>query len=284
LESEKVAVVMKKIVYVLILCILCVNATYGLSSEQIANYIYNGSVPGSEFIRVGGWDVSFSGVLSETVGDTTEYANKGYATLAFFIEVPPGGEIIFEASFDRITWESISIRSINNDIFQSKIISDGNFIGSIVGLPNIRFRTSSAGSDDGTITGVFARNVSVLEGIEFGNPPHRFGFTPIHVDASYTTQQTDTVIFTADADKFGVVTDFYIIVSGSTDCQMRIFDETDSSGNYIFKANVEVATNKNFIFNHTFVTPYVTSAKGNSWKITTSAACDIDLIGHGYQF
>ena len=176
------------------------------------------------------------------------------------------------------------MRSIDTDTVQAVITADGNFVGSISGLSQIRFRTSTGGSADGNIGGLKVRQVAVLELIEFGAAPHKFGYTPIHVDASYTDTQTDTVIFTADSDKYGAVTDFYIIVSGTTDCRIKVFDETDATGNYIFNAEIEVATNKNFVYGHSFVTPYVTSAPGNSWKITTDAACDVDLIGHGYQF
>lgn len=224
-----------------------------------------------------------SGTVSQTLNETLEFTNEGFGTILFYIDVPTGGAVTFQMAVDS-TWESISLRSITNDIFGSVLTADGFYVGSVIGASKIRFLTSTGGSADGSVDGQFVRAVSMLEGIEFGNPPHRFGYAPIHVDAHYTTAQTGTVIFTPDSGKTSVVTDFYLVVSGSTDCNVKIFDETDSAGNYIFYADVEVATNKNFVFGHSFVTPYVASAADNSWKITTDAACTVDLIGHGYQF
>jgi hypothetical protein len=244
--------------------------------------LYFVDVQSQTFVQ-GGQSENMQWALSQTLNDYTEFENRGFSTITFYLVVPTGGEITFQANLDG-AWENVSLRSIDNDVYQSVITSDGNFIGSIIGLPKIRFLTTVAGSAPGTVSGSVSRGVSILEGIEFGAPPHRFGYEPIHVDASFTSAQTATVLFTSDADKKGVVTDFYVVVSGTTDCRIKVFDETDTTGNYIFNAEVEVATNKNFIFGHTFVTPYIQSAKGNSWKITTSADCDVDLIGHGYQF
>jgi hypothetical protein len=225
----------------------------------------------------------FNGVLSQTLNESTVFVNKGYATLTFYVTVPTGGAVTFEAAVNGV-WEKVSMRSIDADVYRSVIEEDGFYIGSITGLARIRLKTTTAGSAAGSIVGKFSRQVSVLEGIEFGPPPHRFGYTPIHVDASYTDTQTDTIIWTADSDKKGVVTDIMIIAYGSTDGQVRIFDETDSTGHYLFKGTLEVATNKNAIISHAFVTPFIQSAVGNSIKITTSAAINIDLMGHGYQF
>lgn len=239
---------------------------------------------GQGIFNQGGFSRSFSAVLGQNVNDEFMIENYGAGTIGFYAVPPTGGIVTFEISFDGDNWEAVSIRSTTTDTWQSTIDTAGNYIGSISSTRFIRLRTSTAGSAPGSAGGAISQDVSIQEGIEFGAPPHRFGYLPIHVDGHYTTAQTATVIFTADAGKISAVTDFYIVVSGSTDCIVKIFDETDSSGNYIFYSAIEVATNKNFTFGHSFVTPYVASAAGNSWKITTSADCDLDLIGHGYQF
>lgn len=225
------------------------------------------------------------GNLGEKENDVVEFDNTlGYSTITARVTAPTGGEVCFEGTVDGINWDGITLRSLKNDIFEQVTDNNSDFIGSISGLRKFRFRTCSAGSAVGTVMGRAMKEVSTLEGIEFGYPPHRFGYTPIHVDASYATAQTGTVIFTADSDKKSVVTDIYLVVSGTTDGNIKIFDETDATGNYLFKATVEVSTNKNFVFSHNFSTPYISSAVGNSWKITTSADIEVDLIGHGYQY
>lgn len=226
----------------------------------------------------------FEGVVSQTLNDTVQFTNNGFNSIMVYIDVPTSGAVTFQMSHDGSIWESISLRSINYDTIGSVFTQDGHYFGSIAGTTFIRFLTSTGGSVDGSVDGRLSREVAMLEGIEFGNPPHRFGYTPIHVDAQYATAQTGTVLFTADNGKYSVVTDFYVIVTGATDCTVKIFDETDSAGNYLFYANADVSAISVFVFDHTFLTPYISSAAGNSWKLTTDANCEIFINGHGYQY
>jgi hypothetical protein len=260
-----------------------IQAQTGHSTVTIANFIYDDTITGAEFVRTGSPALNFTAALDQTLNSEYILFVNGMNTINFYLAVPTGGSVRFEGA-NGTEWETISMRSMSDDLLRSTTDADGYYIGSVAGFTRFRFKVAAAGSAPGIIYGNLTQPVSVLEGIEFGNPPHRFGYDPIHVDASYATQQTNTAIFTADSSKKSVVTDAYIVVSGTTDCRIEVFDETNSSGNRLFAADVEVSTNKNFVWGHTFSTPYVASAVGNSWRITTSAACKVDLAGHGYQF
>lgn len=258
---------MKKILHI----ILCGLLLAGIASADIINQ--------------SGPTRNFSIILSEILNDTTvPFDAIGAGTISFYITPPTGGVVTFEVSYDNINFEAVSIRGVTDDTWNSTIDTVGNFIGSIASAKKFRFKTTTAGSAPGLAEGRVSDLVTILEGVEFGAPPHKFGYVPIHIDGNFTTTQTATVLFAADADKYSVITDLTLVASGSTDCNLKIFDETDATGNYIFRGGVEVATNNNFIFSHSYLTPYVASAKGNSWKLTTDAGCDVEIIMHGYQY
>lgn len=223
--------------------------------------------------------------LGQNLNDTVEFDNVGgYSSIAFHCLAPTGGEVTFEATFDGANWEPVSMRSVTDDVFTNKTDDDSDFLGSISGARKFRWRTSTAGSAAGTVMGRAQRDAATLEGIEFGYPPHRFGFTPVHKDASYTTAQTGAAIWTPASGKKFVVTDLILNFHGATDANVKLFDETDSSGNYLYKANVDVSLigggQPQVI---SLKTPYVASADDNELKITTDADIDVDILLHGYE-
>lgn len=207
----------------------------------------------------------------------------GNSTIGFRVVPPIGGTVIFEGSFNGITWEEISMRSIDNDLMSHSTDITSNFIGSISGLRKFRIRTSSAGSAAGTMTGKLQKAVAVLEGIEFGNPPHKFGFTPISKDGGWTSAQTGTTIWDPTTGNKFVLTDLILIIGGNTDGVVTIFDETNSTGNIIFKGTIDISNNRQFSFNHAFKVPKVSSAINNILKITMSTDMTVDVVVHGYE-
>jgi hypothetical protein len=143
--------------------------------------------------KIVGWPNNLGSALNS---DFVMENNLGYSTIGFYCAVPNGGEACFEASFDGENWEGINLRSITEDLYTQRTSISGNFIGSMIATKAIRVRTCSAGTRAGTVRGVLDQSVSVLEGIEFGHPPHRFGFAQVHKDISLSTAQTGAVLWT----------------------------------------------------------------------------------------
>jgi hypothetical protein len=238
-------------------------------------------IPGGANILFGG----FAGNLGQNLNDTFEFDNSGgYSTIALQITVPTGGVACFELTFDGLTWVPITLRDVENDIYAQNTDDGTPFIGSIAGCKYFRVRTCSAGSAPGSVIGSASRGASILEGIEFGWPPHRFGFAPVHKDASFSSAQTGTALWTPASGNKYCVTDLTIVCGGVTDSVVTIFDQTDSSGNRLFKGAIDVVNNKQFLHSQEFVTPYVASAADNVLKLTTSANITIDIMVHGYEF
>ena len=175
------------------------------------------------------------------------------------------------------------MRSINDDVFASSTTNGSDFIGSIAAVRSFRVRTSIAGSAAGSVVGRMQRDAAVLESIEFGYPPHRFGFTPVHKDASYTTAQTGVALWTPASGKRFIVTDGLITASGTTDATVSIFDDTDATGARLYRGYLNVSNIGSTVINIPLKTPFLSTAADNVLKLTTSAAIDVDIILGGYE-
>lgn len=206
----------------------------------------------------------------------------GLSTAAFQIAVPAGGTVAFEGTFDT-AWIPVSFRSIENDEFQQSTNESGSFIGSISGVRKFRFRTSAAGSAAGSVIGRAVAQVSMLEGQEFFPPPDAIGQTPLHKDAQFTTQQTGVAIWTPASGRRIVVTDMFVSATGTTDAEARIFDETDEPGKRLFLATLDPSAQNSIYIPINLRVPFVSSAKDNVIKLTTTAAVKISVNLHGYE-
>lgn len=238
-------------------------------------------------MRGGATDTKFFGEpgnLGQDVDDSVEFINSGgFSTVAMQVNVPTGGAACFEACFNNSDWWPITLRDIDNDEYAQTTTDGTPFIGSISGVRCFRVRTCTAGSAPGTVMGTLQRGASTLEGIEFGYPPHRFGFAPVHRDVSFATAQTGAAIWTPVAGKKFVLTDLTIVCGGTTDAVVTVFDETDATGNRIFRGTIDVSNNKQYTYDHDFKTPQVASAVDNVLKLTTTANITIDVTAHGYE-
>ena len=111
----------------------------------------------------------------------------------------------------------------------------------------------------------------------------RINYTSIKKDFSFSSTQTNTVLWTPASGKKFIVTDYTLNIRNSTlgALTVTIFDETNSSGNVLYKANFEAGTNYDNVCN--FVTPFISSALNRSLKITTSGNLMISGSIQGYE-
>lgn len=221
--------------------------------------------------------------LGENENDEVEIINDlGYNTIGFYCTPPTGGTVIFETSYDGINWEATSIRGVTSDLITSRISVEGAFLGSISTNRAIRFRTEVAGSAPGTVMGVFQREISVIETIEFGHPPHKIGFvTDRHQDA-FSTNQTNTILWTPATGKKIVLTELFVFAGGNTDGNMSIFSDTNVNGNIIFKNDIKVSTNVPYSQPLSWQLGLI-SGVDESIKITTDAAINCNIMLFGYE-
>ena len=206
----------------------------------------------------------------------------GHNSLGFYCSPPTGGTIVFESSYDGINWEATTIRGVTTDTLSSRITTAGKFIASISTNRCVRFRTEVAGSAVGTVMGRTARDVSVIETIEFGSPPHKMGYPEDRHWEAYTDAETDTIIWAPASGKAIVLTDIFVFAHGSTDGILTIFSDTNVNGNRIYNNEVKVATNTPLNFSHPYKVGLI-SGVDEAIKITTSAAIDCNIGLFGYE-
>jgi len=207
--------------------------------------------------------------------------NGGYSSLGFTLTIPTGATVQFEASFDGVTYDDITLRSVGADGYVKSTTISETFIGSIATARMFRARVIVAGSASGTIMGRASRDASTLEGIEHGYAPHRIGFVGMHFDFSYTTQQTGVALWTPTSGKKFVVTDYTFSVEGSA--IVTVFDQTDATGNRLFNSDLKVTAGTSILIDHAYTLPFVSAATNNVLKLTTSAAITIRGTIHGYE-
>lgn len=207
------------------------------------------------------------------------YDNKhGLNSIAFNLIIPTGGQVAFECSYDGKNFVPCTLRSIEFNDYTQKSSQSSHFKGSIANARLFRVRVISVGSAPGAVVGRAILDVSTIEGIEHGWRPDNFGNDQTHKDVSFTTAQTNTVIWTPAAGKKVVVTGMIVSTDGVN--VVKIFEDTDITGQRLFRNRFP---NNAPPFSHSFLTPYTSSTVGNSIKVTSTAAVNLDIVLHGYE-
>lgn len=100
---------------------------------------------------------------------------------------------------------------------------------------------------------------------------------------SYTTQQTDVIIWTPDTDKRIIITDYMISIRNNTlgAITLSIFDDTDAPENWLYSAVFNA--NQNEVIPGSLTTEWVSGAVNRSLKITTTGALIVRGVISGYE-
>lgn len=148
-------------------------------------------------------------------------------------------------------------------------------------------------SDSGFLEGLRNRNISLNDSVTTFKFPasedfikyaiSQLDFSAVRKDFSYTTTQTDTVIWTPATGKKFIVTDYSINIRNSTlgPLSVTIFDNTNAAGNILYKGNIESGANYDNVSN--FVKAFESGAINRSLKITTSGNLIISGTVQGYE-
>lgn len=108
-------------------------------------------------------------------------------------------------------------------------------------------------------------------------------FDAVRKDFTFSTTQTNTIIWTPASGKKYVVTDLVMNIRNNTlgAITVTIFDETNAVGNILYKANFEAGSNFDTAAN--FITSFVSGAVNRSLKITTTGGLMISGTFQGYE-
>lgn len=208
---------------------------------------------------------------------------NGMQVISFHIVPPSGGTVVFESTMDGENWVGTTMRAVDADLLTQETSVEEDFIGSISGALQMKFRVSASGSSVGTVIGLSQGAPAVIETIEFNAPPHKIGYPIKHKNGTYTDAATGVALWTPAAGKKFVVTDVIVIVGGNNSGRVTIFDETNENGNLVFNGDLDIANNRQFSIAIPFNTPFISDAAGNVLRVTMTTAMTVDIIVHGYE-
>lgn len=104
--------------------------------------------------QVGMYHEDFSGALSAALNSEIIYENSlSCSSLGVRLEVPSGGQVQIQASFDGVNFFQIQFYTVDTTTLASTYSSSCDLIGSIAAFHSIKFIVTSAGIADGSVTG-----------------------------------------------------------------------------------------------------------------------------------
>jgi hypothetical protein len=240
------------------------------------------TIPASSSNQTG--EQNFSGTLSSVLGSTFTIAVTGAATVGFHLEVPHGGTITFEGSWDGLEWNTITMREMGtNGYVTTSAVEHEDYIGSCSSFIYIRFRTSVGGSTDGRVYGRFSRNVSTLEGIEHGNMPHKVGVDVKAQWFHYSSVATNGTVALPTVDhKKLVVSDLHFTISDAS--SIVVFsDGSMAQNNLIFRGNLKPTGGASIFVPISFSLPHVFSGTNRPLCFSQTGAATVDGVVHYYE-
>ena len=183
---------------------------------------------------------------------------------------------------DNIVIDDITLVPGNNDVSVGNMVaisSDPEFISQIV-QSNIQ---AVSGNQTLKYPESLAYLMDVSNVIKNSYIPSKKGITMIRKSGSVTTQQTNAAIWTPASGKRFVITDYILSIHNATLGQqsLQVFDGTNASGNHII--NEVSASGSNYVIQCTSREPFVSVARDNVLRVTTSAGIRLGYAMRGYE-
>jgi len=221
-------------------------------------------------------------------GSYFEVDSYNYSTAAFYINPLTGGNIGFQATFDGINYDGVTFRQMGNDGYSQQSDGPANYVGSVVGAKRIRFLNISGSTSSGTVMGTLNQEVSILEGIEHSNPPHKFGNSLFHLglNISGLAFSNSGLFFPRTDHKFAVT---YLSMSvASTQGAFITFHEGSGTASdpsqWVFSTYIKAATTDTQFVNALLNTPFVaTNLKSGLFLTVEGGTATIRGVVHGYE-
>jgi hypothetical protein len=232
--------------------------------------------------------------LGTAVNSASTINVDGATTMSIGIGTTTTGTFIFEGTADATNWFSVEVFDATSDLW----VSGQNLTPTLGktyhiasgGLRQIRLRTvTTLGTTMAHVVNL-SLSQQLIAGIDTGAAPHNFGYSNLHKDGEYTTQQTGTALWTPASGKKFVVTDITITTGGTTSgivtlWQGAVADTTYTVGTdpAVFRGEFAPSANSKPGVVKSFNVPYVSTAVDHILRITTSAAMTLYVQCNGYE-
>lgn len=232
--------------------------------------------------------------LGTAVNSASAVDVDGSSGATVSISTTTTGTFIIEGTGDNTNWFNVEVFDIASDLWvsgQSLTPTAGKVYGILcAGLRQIRVRTNATLGATVTHYWVLDESQDFIAGIDTGAAPHNFGYSNVHKDGEYSTQQTGTALWTPASGKKFVVSDITITTGGTTSgivtlWQGAVADTTYTAGTdpAVFRGEFAPSANSKPGVVKSFNIPYVSTTADHILRVTTSAAMTVYVQCNGYE-
>lgn len=232
----------------------------------------------------------FSGYFNPALNSTVTFQNSGFNTIAFHINNIVSGQTQFQGEFGE-NFTPITFRQIGNDGYAQFVhsgTSSEDYIGSISAVRSVRLKVTQSGRSitSGYIAGRMSRELSVLEGIEHTNPPHKFGNELFHRGFILTNSAVTDSGIVGIKEGFKIVLTYLTFgINSSAGTNVTIHEGTgtaNDTNSWAFSSYVRTNPNESQFFNVILSTPFVSATAGKQISLTCDDNATIRGAVHGY--
>jgi hypothetical protein len=218
----------------------------------------------------------------------------GANSITVAIATTTTGTFIIEGTADNTNWVTLEVFEGSQDIWVSgqNITPTAGRVYQLLtqGYRQVRLRTVTTLGATVSHFVTLSSAQQFLGGIDTGPAPHNFGYTIIHRDGEYATQQTGVALWTPAAGRRFAVSSLTITTGGTTAGIVTVWqgasgDTTYSAGTdpAIFRGEFAPSANSKPGVVKSFTVPFVSTTADHVLRVTTSAAMTVYVQVDGYE-
>jgi hypothetical protein len=232
--------------------------------------------------------------LGTVIGNTQSWDTNAADSAMFYVGTSTTGTFLFEVTADGSNWQAAEARLTGNDSWQTSVNqtpTSGNVYRIITaGYRSVRVRTIATLGSTVAFTATLAAHSPTILAIKTGPAPHNIGYTPVHKDVEYTTQQTGAAIWTPASGKKFVVTDITVTTGGTTSGVLTLWQGASGDTTFtvntdpvIFRGEFAPSANSKPGMVKSYRVPFISTTADHILRITTSAALTCYIQVEGYE-
>lgn len=232
--------------------------------------------------------------LGTAANSVSEFTINGANHATISIETTTTGTFTIEVSANGSEWVNPEIFDETVDVWvsgQNLTPTNGRVYQVMTGgYREVRLRTVTTLGATVQHRVNLSLHQAMLAAIDTGPAPHNVGYTFVHRDAEYTTQQTGAALWTPTSGRRFVVTDITITTGGTTPGIVTLWQGASADTTYnagtdpaIFRGEFAPSTNTRPGVVKSFQFPFVSSTTDHVLRVTTSAAMTVYIQVNGYE-
>ena len=230
-------------------------------------------------------ELNFSGTFQGLADSTLVVPTQGAATVGFHLEPPTNATVVFEGRWtpEQPGWSDATFRQMGADGYSTFATGHEDWIGSVSTFSQIRFRVTASGTGVGVVHGKFTDDVSVIEGVEHNNMPHRIGAAVQSKSFNIDKAAPNIALWQPASGKRVVVTDLHFTVAEVSTVVMFSDGSAAESPVPIFAGEFKPPSGQAVYVPISFSLPHVFSDTDRPLVFNQSSSAQVIGVIHGYE-